>query len=415
MGKLCYLRPFIWLLVVLLIGFAAWKVYARGSIHQLFEFSAGDSSLTASIDSSILQLSSRGYQLLSGDDSILAGEDFEPHKSGQLKSKFKVFGWYPYWVDPAYEALNYDLLWGIAYFGYEINPDDGSYTTIRNWDSTAMIDSAQAHNCKVYLSLINFGTYPNHKFLNDTAAQENLITQTIALLKQRNATGAVVDFEQISKVNRDVFSSFIVRLSQALHKENFELVVTLYAVDHNQVFDIGKLYPVADHFVMMGYGYSYAKSLNAAPNAPLSGTLYNLEESVTYYLKQGLPKDQFIVALPYFGNVWEVLDSEKGARTKSFVSSAHYNRLSEYDTAQALLDKETDSKYLSYEVDSQWHQLWYDDEETLNRKQQWIKQQGLAGMGIWALGYDHGTKELWALIRKNFGKPKPIRDTSSVQ
>jgi spore germination protein YaaH len=50
------------------------------------------------------------------------------------------------------------------------------------------------------------------------------------------------------------------------------------------------------------------------------------------------------------------------------------------------------------------NQLWYDDSISLSHKYDWVKNKKLSGVGIWALGYDHGDTELWELLANKFGE-----------
>ena len=46
--------------------------------------------------------------------------------------------------------------------------------------------------------------------------------------------------------------------------------------------------------------------------------------------------------------------------------------------------------------------MWYDDSLSLSLKYQFAKEQQLAGVGMWALGYDEGHDELWGAIESQF-------------
>jgi hypothetical protein len=78
----------------------------------------------------------------------------------KLNRKYEVFGWHPYWMGSAWESYSFDLLSTVAYFCYKVDPVDGSCTNpeqIRDWRTTAMIDSAKAHQCRVLLTVASHG------------------------------------------------------------------------------------------------------------------------------------------------------------------------------------------------------------------------------------------------------------------
>ncbi|MEM9981788.1 MAG: hypothetical protein AAF734_04770, partial [Bacteroidota bacterium] len=47
-------------------------------------------------------------------------------------------------------------------------------------------------------------------------------------------------------------------------------------------------------------------------------------------------------------------------------------------------------------------QLWYNDSLSFSKKYDWVIQQKIGGIGICALGYDNGYKELWGAIANKF-------------
>jgi hypothetical protein len=51
-----------------------------------------------------------------------------------------------------------------------------------------------------------------------------------------------------------------------------------------------------------------------------------------------------------------------------------------------------------YTFPSATHQLWYDDTESISAKVGWAAEQGLQGVGFWALTYEDGDPELWAAV-----------------
>ena len=49
-------------------------------------------------------------------------------------------------------------------------------------------------------------------------------------------------------------------------------------------------------------------------------------------------------------------------------------------------------------------QLYFEDVKSLSIKYDWIKKNNFGGVGIWALGYDHGYSELWNLLTEKFSE-----------
>ena len=47
--------------------------------------------------------------------------------------------------------------------------------------------------------------------------------------------------------------------------------------------------------------------------------------------------------------------------------------------------------------------IFTEDTRSLGIKYDFAKANRLAGIGIWALGFDHGRTELWTLLKDKFG------------
>ena len=332
-----------------------------------------------------------------------------------FKLDYEVFGWYPYWEDTLYENLNYSLLTTLAYFSYEINPTSGKPTTIHDWKSTPLIDSAQAHNTSVLLTVTNFGEANNKQFLTNNTSINTFISEVISLLNLRSGNGVCIDFEGIGNAQKEDFSKFITLLNQNLKKESptYKLYITVPAVDWAKYLNLEELIPVVDQFIIMGYGYYGSTSKVAGPVAPLiSGKEwepYNISTSVDYYLANLVPSTKLILALPYYGVIWETENGNLGSKVKSFIGNRTYDYIETNINAPIQYDTVSQSAWYSYVVSakkSDFRQCWFDNDSTLGIKLNYIKSKKLTGMGIWALGYDKGYTYSWKTIAENFCNTK---------
>ena len=71
-------------------------------------------------------------------------------------SNYLVFGWHPYWMGLSYKSYDYSILNTIAYYAYDIDPIDGSYTNpsvVEDWKQTDMVELAHASGGKVQLTI----------------------------------------------------------------------------------------------------------------------------------------------------------------------------------------------------------------------------------------------------------------------
>ncbi len=331
-------------------------------------------------------------------------------KEHMLDTSYQVFGWHPYWSGNAYESYNFSLLSMISYFSYEVNPETGFYNTIHNWRQTALVDSAKKHNCKVLLTLSNFGSSNNRNFLKSADAKKNLIATAITLVRERKADGLTLDFENVSAKEKALYLNFIIDLATSLKSENedYLLTIALPAVDFEKIYDFSQINLYVDFYVMMGYEYHGSNSQIAGPVAPLSGggkwKGFTLESSVDEYLANGVPARKFIMGVPYYGAEWITKDLKFPSQAKSFIKYHSYRQAKRMSGKKmGELDETSMSKFYTYsDMSSNYRQLWFEDTITLGAKYDWIKEKQIRGVGIWALGFDNGYDELWKLLADKF-------------
>ncbi len=330
----------------------------------------------------------------------------------KIDNRYKTFGWHLYSKGSAYKSYNFSLLWGVSYFSYLVNADTGSYDTVHQWKTTALVDSAKVHNCKVFLTVSNFGSKRNASFLKNQKAQKTLADSLSSLLALRKADGINIDFEGVPAESKKEFSDFIVTLSDRLKSQNSDYIVSLalYAVDYHKVFDIKAIDKAIDFYTLMGYDYYGSFSKHAGPVSPLKSSRKwgenSIESSVDYYLNEGVAATKLIVGLPYYGDVWQTTSESIPGKTEKFISHDGYSEIKNllyHKKYKVYFDKESATSYSIYKENDDIRQMWFDDSLSLSYKYDWIKSKGVSGVGIWALGYDHGSDELWDLLATKFG------------
>ena len=68
-----------------------------------------------------------------------------------------------------------------------------------------------------------------------------------------------------------------------------------------------------------------------------------------------------------------------------------------------IWNNESNAPWFTYIDDTQtWRQCWFDDSNSLTNKYQFAKESGLSGVGMWALGYDGNSEDLWDILYDNF-------------
>ena len=341
-------------------------------------------------------------------------------KYSKIKPENEVFGWHPYWMGSAWESYPFELLSTISYFSYKLDPETGSYTNPQQmieWRNTAMIDSAKLKKTKVLLTVSSHGYKNNNSFLGDQAKWGVLIDSLSNLLLDRDADGVDINFENLPYLKRGSFNRFIEelrkRLNQKLGTKTPIISLTLPAVDSREIFDIKDLQKSVDLFVIMGYDYNTGPQLQGAvaPLLPFESKNISLNTTLKYYIDAGIDPSKTVLALPYYGSMWEGNIGEGGTTSSMFERKVTYREImsifnDEFVTKNNLsptLEKNSMTNYFNITYpDNTTKEVWFDDDYTLGKKYDFAITNKLKGIGIWALGYDNGYNELWDVIESKF-------------
>ena len=280
-----------------------------------------------------------------------------------------------------------------------------------------MIDSAHAKNTKVLLTVSSHGKKNNDLFLSDEGKWGTLIDSISVLLIERDADGVDLNFEQLPYFKRRNFNRFVeqmkTQLSLRITSKKPIVSVTLPAVDSREIFDIEELQKHADLMVIMGYDYNTGTQLQGAV-APLQSVEVkgiSLSNTLSFYLNSGIDPNKTVLALPYYGSMWEGTVDNSGATTTNFERKVTYREVmnlfnEEYTQANnisPILERKSMTNYFNLTYpDLTTKEIWFDDDYTLGKKYDYALSNNLRGIGIWALGYDNGYGQLWDVIDEKF-------------
>lgn len=320
-----------------------------------------------------------------------------------------VYGWHPYWSNGLQTNYDWNLLSHLCYFSYELDAATGNAITTHSFSTTQVVTDALANGVRVDLCVTLFSNHAT--FLGNATSRQTLITNLINLIQARGAHGVNIDFEGIPISQKTNFRNFMNDLANQMHAAipGSQVSTVLYAVDWNDVFDIPNMTPV-DYFIIMGYDYYWSGSANAGPGDPLFhfGSTYNytLSKSITYYQNKGVPDSKLVLGLPYYGREWPVSSSAMGAATTGSGTARTYNYVKNNSTgfyipANRNHDNESVSTYYTFN-NGGLRQCFISEEYDLGERMDVINKRGIAGMGIWALGYDDGYTAFWNEIQDHF-------------
>lgn len=329
------------------------------------------------------------------------------------KPKKEVFGFFPYWMMENWEKVNLGALTSISLFGLEVN-GNGEIITRRDdssvdpgWDMwnnpklPLLIQKARNKNLKVHLTIKNFNNANIRSLSNSDAAQQKMIANVSYLVSSRNLDGVNIDFEPtegMDAATREGFTRLIKNLNIELKKQNpkAEITIDTYLVSGSEVglFDLQKLAPVIDAFVIMGYDMHTPKG-DPGPLAAMGGAT-NVIGYVQNYLEK-VPANKLILAVPYYGYDWPVGGAEKEGKGVPYGQIAEVLKKTNFSW-----DENSQTPYYTYVENGTNRIVHFDNVRSLGIKYDFVNNKDLKGVGIWALGYDGNTTELEKLLIDKF-------------
>ena len=306
----------------------------------------------------------------------------------------KVYGYLAYWDDDL-NSVPWDDISGIALFNAEADAA-GNLTNTSRWDlAEEAVAIAELYDVRVHLCVTNFSSSSIESFLSSTSARQKLINSLQDWVNTTGVDGINIDFEGLPRSVKAEMVSFTKDLEAAVG----DVVLATPAVDWDGSWDYDQLNLYADMFIM-GYDYHWSGSSEAGPVDPLYGGgpwgSRAIDWTIDDYLKWGANPDRLILGLPLYGKRWDVdANTVPAAATSSGSSCLYVSCLDKANQHGMLWEPSSETPY--------WYdgsgQGWYSNEESLQLRIQYALDQGLVGVGFWALNYDDADTDLWKMIR----------------
>jgi spore germination protein len=221
---------------------------------------------------------------------------------------------------------------------------------------------------------------PLANMLHDPAAMTRHIDDVVALVQREGYAGIDIDYEDLPATDRQVFTTFVTRLADALHDNDKILSIAVFAKTtdagedgRNAGQDYAAIGAAADEVRVMAYDYHWAES-TPGPVAPISWV-----REVLNYAKSQMSAEKIVLGVPVSGYDWvdgqgEVVTwIQCYGRTRAFNATLRYDRLSESPSF-----KYTDAQ-------GREHEVWFENAESTATKLDAAKTAGIRGVYLWMI------------------------------
>ncbi len=234
-----------------------------------------------------------------------------------------------------------------------------------------------------------------HNLLLSAEAQDNVIESLAKEAEDQNYIGWQFDFENISYLDKDLYSSFIEKTAKYLHENGLILSVAAVtrSVDYEDtnafknwsgVFDYARIADAVDFISMMTY--DDPNSFGPVASLPFINRILD-------YVKDKIPPEKLSFGIPLYHWEWSINPFKKvvasGTYAKLSYIKDNYWHVSSYDSYLG-------ASWMSYFYQNKQYMVWLQDKQSFSNKLDVIKQNNFRGFSAWVLGIED--PGIWSAI-----------------
>ncbi|OGZ79050.1 MAG: hypothetical protein A2312_02155 [Candidatus Staskawiczbacteria bacterium RIFOXYB2_FULL_32_9] len=226
-----------------------------------------------------------------------------------------------------------------------------------------------------------------HNLLINNKAQDNFISDLIKIAKKEKYIGWQYDFENISYLDRDLYSLFVEKTFQEFKNNNLILSIAVVTrltdfedtdafKNWSGVFDYKRLSDSADFISVMTYD-------DPSSQGPVASLPF--VNSCLKYLKNKIPAEKLSLGVPLYYWSWQLNPAKK------INYGGNYNRLLDIMASNKHItgfDATLGSAWMTYYYKNKQYAFWYTDKKTIQLRMEIIKQNNLRGFSAWVLGVE---------------------------
>ncbi|MDO5300887.1 MAG: glycosyl hydrolase family 18 protein [Tissierellia bacterium] len=231
------------------------------------------------------------------------------------------------------------------------------------------------------------------KFLSNPDAMERASSDLVSLAQKYGMKGINVDFENTKISDRDGITEFVRLLSDKCREEDLILSVCVTPQISPNVedepYDRKSLAEIADYLIVMAYDQHWGSSDKAGSVAE-----YNWVEGNVSVLMRDIPKEKFILSVPFYTRVWQ--EGAGGLESTPVGMEAAKNYI-----ARNNLSSEWDDKAKQLYAEGGNQKIWLENNDSIRWKASLMRKYNLAGISSWRYGFE--TADVWQTLQDEFG------------
>jgi spore germination protein len=296
----------------------------------------------------------------------------------------------------------------LSIFSYQARPD-GSLAPIND---APLIQAARKAGVAPLMVITNiaegasFDSDLAHTLLTDTAVQDALVRNVQRILEDKNYFGLDIDFEYIYPEDREAYTRFVRRMSEALRPKGYILSTSL--APKTSAAQRGLLYEahdyaaqaaLLDHIILMTYewGYTYGPPMAVSPIGPV--------RQVLQYAVTVIPPEKILMGMPNYGYDW-TLPFVRGSAARTLTNPGAVEQA--YEKKAAIqYDRTSQAPFFSYyDADGRRHMVWFEDARSVEARLRLVHELGLGGVSYWTV--NRFFPQNWAVLSAMYDVKKVL-------
>ena len=277
------------------------------------------------------------------------------------------------------------LLTYLSIFSYQVR-SDGSLKTI---DDTGPATAARNAGVAPLMVITNieegsgFSSELANDILTNLQVQNTLINNIIAVMREKNYYGLIIDFEYVFPEDRQNLVNFISRTVNRLRPLGYKVLVAL--APKNRADQKGLLYEahdypsigaIADYVILMTYEWGYLRG-PAMAVAPVDQV-----RKVLDYATGVIPGEKILMGMPNYGYDW-TLPFVKGSAARILTNYGAVS-LAARVGASIRYDPVSQAPFFNYySSEGELHEVWFDDARSIAARLELVDEYDLAGVSYW--------------------------------
>jgi len=307
--------------------------------------------------------------------------DFEPAAADRI-----VFAYY-YYRSFAELKANAHLLTDISFRWFQTDGEGRLFYEYQD-DYDQILKFTQKQGIKTHAGAALMDRNALHQLLVSPENRARLIGNLLDRVKRDNYDGVNIDFEFIDPADAGYFTLFIKELKTSLGPEK-QLSVAVFARTAGDnwatPYEYKKIGEIADLVVVMAYDYSY-KTSAPGPVAPL----WWVEKTVAY-MTANIEPEKILLGIPTYGYDWA-----DGQKTTTVTGDKLAQLKQAYKLNETFDTKSWSPSYTYWDSNGQFHQIWMENQASINAKYDLAIKNNLGGISFWRIG--NGCSDLYNIL-----------------